>query len=70
MKGYKQLTGIQRYQTGALKKAEMLQKDMTVIIGISASALGRELRRNTGKRGYRPHQANIKALPRRKMLPK
>jgi IS30 family transposase len=66
MKGYKQLTQIQRYQIESLKKAEMFQKDIAVIIGISASALSRELSRNTGKRGYRPHQANIKALSRRK----
>ncbi|MFI3178957.1 MAG: helix-turn-helix domain-containing protein [Methylococcaceae bacterium] len=55
MKGYKQLTQIQRYQIESLKKAEMFQKDIAVIIGISASALSRELSRNTGKRGYRPH---------------
>ena len=66
MKGYKQLTEIQRYQIEALKKAEMLQKDIAVIIGVSASALSRELSRNKGKRGYRPKQANIKALNRRK----
>ena len=62
MKGYKQLTEMQRYQIEALKKAEMLQKDIAMIIGVSASALSRELSRNTGKRGYRPRQANIKAV--------
>ena len=66
MKGYKQLTKIQRYQIESLKKAGMLQKDMALIIGVSASALSRELSRNTGKRGYRPEQANTKALDRRK----
>ena len=66
MKGYKQLTKIQRYQIASLKKADVLQKDIAVIIGVSASALSRELSRNTGKRGYRPEQANIKALDRRK----
>lgn len=35
MKGYKQLTDMQRDQIGALKKAGMLQKDMAVIIGVS-----------------------------------
>ncbi|MEY3786861.1 MAG: Helix-turn-helix domain [Pseudomonadota bacterium] len=54
MKGYKQLNKMQRYQIESLMKAEMLQKDMAVIIGISVSALSRELSRNTGKRGYRP----------------
>ena len=52
MKGYKQLTQILRYQIESLKKAELFQKDIAVIIGISASALSRELSRNTGKRGY------------------
>jgi transposase, IS30 family len=66
MKGYKQLTEMQRYQIEALKKAEMLQKDIAMIIGVSASALSRELSRNTGKRGYRPHQANLKAVNRRR----
>jgi len=70
MKGYKQLNKIQRYQIESLMKAEMLQKDMAVIIGISASALSRELSRNTGKRGYRPQQANIKAVNRRKKATK
>ncbi|NOT85264.1 MAG: helix-turn-helix domain-containing protein [Methylococcaceae bacterium] len=70
MKGDKQLTEIQRYQIGALKKAEMLQKDIAVIIGVSASALSREPSRNTRSRGHRPKQANIKALTRRKMLSK
>ena len=52
---------MQRYLIESLKKAKMFQKDIAVIIGISA----RELSRNTGKRGYRPHQANTKALSRR-----
>ena len=43
MKGYKQLTQIQRYQIESLKKAEMFQKDIAVIIGISASILSKEL---------------------------
>jgi len=65
MKGYKQLTEIQRYQIGALKKAGQPQNAIAAIIGVSAPTLGRELKRNTGKRGYRPKQANIKAHNRR-----
>ena len=45
MKGYKQLTQVQRYQIESLKKAEMFQKDIAVIIGILVSALSRELSR-------------------------
>ena len=44
----------------------MKQKDIALIIGVSGSALSRELSRNTGKRGYRAEQANTKALDRRK----
>jgi IS30 family transposase len=46
MKGYKQLTKIQRYQIESLKKADMQQKDIALIIGVSTSALSRELSRN------------------------
>ena len=59
MKGYKQLTKIQRDQIESLKKADMKQKDIALMIGVSGSALSRELSRNTGKRGYRPEQANL-----------
>ena len=45
MKGYKQLTKIQRYQIESLKKADMKQKDIALIIGGSGSALSRELSR-------------------------
>jgi IS30 family transposase len=49
MKGYKQLAEIQRYQIESLNKAEMLQKDIAVIIGVSASALSREPEPQYGK---------------------
>jgi len=70
MKGYKQLTKIQRYQIYSLLKADMEQKDIAVIIGVSASALSRELSRNSGKHGYRTEQVHAKALDLRKMLPR
>ncbi|WP_411725853.1 helix-turn-helix domain-containing protein [Methyloglobulus sp.] len=54
MKGYKQLAEVQRYQIDVLKKAQKNQKQIAEIIGVSASAISRELNRNTGKRGYRP----------------
>ena len=66
MKGYKQLTETQRHQIGALKKAGQPQNAIAAIIGVSAPTLSRELRRNTGKRGHRPKQANIKAQGRRR----
>jgi transposase, IS30 family len=65
MKGYKQLAEVQRHQIETLKKAQKNQKQIAEIIGVSASTISRELKRNTGQRGYRPRQANIKALDRR-----
>jgi len=66
MKKYSQLTGVQRYQIEALKKAKKDQKEIAMIIGVSASTISRELKRNTGQRGYRAKQAHIKALTRKK----
>jgi|TARA_B110000116_G_C16689752_1_gene514649 IS30 family transposase len=66
MNKYSQLTEVQRYQIEALKKAEKNQKEIAMIIGVTASTICREFKRNTGQRGYRPKQANIKALIRRK----
>lgn len=65
MKKYSQLTEIQRYQIEALKKAKNTQKEIAMLLGVSASTISRELKRNTGQRGYRPKQAHIKALTRR-----
>ena len=65
MRKYKQLTECQRYQIEALKKAEKNQKEMAKIVGVSRATISRELKRNTGKRGYRPKQANIKTVNRR-----
>ena len=66
MKKYSQLTEGQRYQIEALKKAKKDQEEIAMIIGVSASTISRELKRNTGQRGYRPKQAHNKALRRRK----
>jgi IS30 family transposase len=41
MKDYKQLTKIQRCQIESLKKADIKQKDIALIIGVSGSALSR-----------------------------
>lgn len=65
MKKYSQLTEVQRYQIEALKKAKKDQQEIAVILGVSPSTISRELKRNTGQRGYRPKQAHIKALTRR-----
>ena len=66
MKKYNQLTEVQRYQIEALKKAKKEQKEIAVIVGVSASTISREIRRNSGLRGYRPKQAHATAMIRRR----
>ncbi len=61
MKSYTQLTQIQRYQIYALKKAGLSQTRIAAILGVHKSTISRELRRNSGGRGYRPKQATLLA---------
>jgi IS30 family transposase len=63
---YHPLTGYQRYQIYALKKAAHDQQSIATTLEVSASTISRELRRNSGQRGDRPHQAHHKALMRRR----
>ena len=65
MKTYKQLTCEQRYAISILKEKDFLQKDIAASIGVNRSTISRELKRNSGKRGYRPKQAQRKAEERR-----
>jgi IS30 family transposase len=58
MKTYKQLAQEQRYQISALLRMGHNQTDIANIIGVDKSTISRELRRNRGKRGYRPKQAH------------
>jgi len=51
---YKQLTQEERYQIYALIKANHNQKDIAKILNRSCSSISRELKRNTGLKGYRP----------------
>lgn len=62
---YTQLTQEQRYQIYALKKMGHNQTEIADCIGVHKSTVGRELKRNRGKRGYRPKQAHEKAIQRR-----
>lgn len=66
MNKYNHLTAGQRYQIEALKAAEKTQKAIAQMLGVSASTISRELKRNSGKRGYRPRQAQIKTVNRRR----
>ena len=69
MKTYKQLNQIQRYQIEILKKAGNNQKEIAILLDVAPSTIGRELKRNKGKKGYRPKQAQIKADGRRQQAP-
>ena len=65
MKHYTQLTQDQRHQIYILMKAEHTQTDIADLIGVNKSTISRELRRNSGLRGYRPQQAQRFCLQRR-----
>ncbi len=65
MRNYKQLTQNQRYQIKALLKSGENQTKIAKIIGVHKSTISRELKRNRGQRGYRPKQAQDKAMSRR-----
>jgi len=63
---YHQLTQEQRYQIYALLKTEHSQNEIAIFLGVNKSTISREVRRNRGKRGYRPKQAHRYALKRRR----
>jgi IS30 family transposase len=67
---YKQLTEEDRIEIYAMRQAEKQQNQMAATLGVSPSTISRELARNTGLRGYRPKQAQRKALQRRLMARK
>ena len=65
MSAYKQLTQEQRYFIYQLNKIGFNQSEIASEIGVNKSTVSRELKRNTGGRGYRPQQAQNKAIKRR-----
>jgi len=65
MRTYKQLTSVQRYQISVLKRIGHSRTEIAIELEVHKSTIGRELRRNTGERGYRPKQADEKACERR-----
>ena len=65
MRNYTQLTKEQRYQISALLKTEQSQTQIAKVIGVNKSTISRELKRNKGRKGYRPKQADAKALARK-----
>ncbi len=70
MKPYTQLTQEQRYQIHAFLKVGFKQIHIANEMGVHPCTISREVRRNRGKRGYRPQQAHQKALSRRAIKPK
>ncbi len=65
MRTYTQLTQRQRYQIYILMKAGHTQSDIARLLEVHKSTISRELRRNTGLKGYRPKQAHRFCLQRR-----
>jgi len=63
--GYKHLTTDSRCQIYALLSTGMNQKDIAKHLSVSASTICRELKKNTGQRGYRHKQAHEMAVGRR-----
>ena len=62
---YQQLTDDERYQIKACLQLHMNQISIAKLLNRSPATISREIRRNTGKRGYRPKQANDQATARR-----
>lgn len=65
MREYRQLTEDDRIEIYAMKQAGKEQNMMAAKLQVHPSTISRELGRNTGLRGYRPKQAQQKALQRR-----
>jgi IS30 family transposase len=62
---YTQLTEIERYQIKTLLKAGYTQKKIAIELDRNPSSIGREIKRNSGLRGYRPQQAHRLAQARK-----
>lgn len=76
MKHHSQLTYEQRCQISVLLQEELSQSAIARRLGVSQSTISRELKRNTGMRGYRHKQAQSlrderrhNAITRPKMIP-
>lgn len=62
---YKQLTPEKRYGLKAYMQAGFSIPEIAKELMVHKTTLYREIKRNTGKRGYRPKQAEMKMLERR-----
>lgn len=68
MKKYNHLTREQRYTIFVLLQQKKSRKEICETINISESTLCRELKRNSGQRGYHYGQAQVKADGRKRRL--
>ena len=68
MKKYSHLTPEQRYTIDVLLQQKKSRKEICETIKISQSTLCRELKRNSGQRGYHCKQAQVKADDRKRRL--
>jgi transposase, IS30 family len=59
---YQQLTNDERYQVRACLQIGMKQVNIAKLLKRSPATIFREIKRNTGKRGYRPKQVNDQAI--------
>ena len=66
MRHYTHLTLEQRYQIQALLKMGHPYQEIATVVGVHKSTISREVRRNQGRRGYRPQQAHRFTLTRRR----
>jgi transposase, IS30 family len=69
MKNYKQLTSGQRYQIYGLKQAGLKQAQIAEQVGVNKSTISREFKRNQGRRGWRPGQAQLFRDERKQACP-
>ena len=65
-KGYHHVTRDTRSQICAYKASGWSMRRMAKQLGFDISSISREIKRNSGKRGYRLNQADIRAIERRK----
>jgi len=65
MSHYSHLTQAERYQISSLLKANCSKTEIASILNRHKSTIGREIKRNTGKRGYRPKQAGSLSIERK-----
>ena len=65
---YHHITSEQRYTIDVLLRQKKSRKEIAQTIGVSESALCREIKRNSGQRGYHYKQAQAKAADRQRRL--